>query len=329
MNARILTTAAVAALFCGVLPGRAADPAMLNLLMPDAKIVSGVNVQQAATSPFGMYVLSLLAPQDQQVQALASLIGFDPRRDVTEILMGSTGISTSAGGHDGLALARGNFALSALLAGAQQKGAMVETYKGVTILEDPKQTMGVAFLDADSSMARATLAALGPVAEVKAAIDRLSAASSLDAKLLTQIQRLSAAEDAWVVSITPLAGLTPPAGAPQIPGIPSGAMLQNIQAFSGGVKFGANVAVTGAAVADTAQNAAALAGLLQFVVNLAQTQSAQNPQAAGLLKAVAISANNNVVNIAMSMPMDQLQQMLKPQTNAQRRAAPRPAEKKM
>ena len=110
---------------------------MLNLLMPDAKIVSGVNVQQAAASPFGLYVLSVLAPQDQQIQQLASLIGFDPRRDVTEVLMGAPGPS-GLGKQAGLVVARGNFAISTLLATAQQKGATTESYKGITILEDPK-----------------------------------------------------------------------------------------------------------------------------------------------------------------------------------------------
>src|ERR1035438_10407230 len=89
MNARLLTSAAVAALFCGVLPASAADPQMLNLVMPDAKMVAGVNVQQAIATPFGQYVLSLIAPQDQQIQSLATLTGLDPRKDVIELLVSS------------------------------------------------------------------------------------------------------------------------------------------------------------------------------------------------------------------------------------------------
>jgi hypothetical protein len=335
MNARILTTAAVTALFCGVLPGRAADPTMLNLLMPDAKIISGVNVQQAAVSPFGLYVLSLLAPQDQQVQQFSSLLGFDPRRDVTELLMGSPGPVAGASAHaGGLVLARGNFAISTIMAMAQQKGAATEVYKGVTILEDPKQMQGLAFLDANGG-STATLLAAGSVAQVKGAIHRLTAPSSLDAKLITQVQDLSAKQDAWVVSTAPLAGLTPPAGAPQIQGMPSTAALQNIQQFWGGVKFGSNVAITGVAVADTAQNASALAGIMQFAANMMQAQSAQNPQAAGLLRSLSIAAQNNTVNVTMSLPMDQVQQMMRPGTNAARRtprpaqAAPSGAQKKM
>jgi hypothetical protein len=329
-----MTAAAVTALFCGVLPGRAADPAMLNLLMPDAKLVSGVNVQQAVASPFGLYVLSLLNAQDSEIQQMTSLIGFDPRKDVTELLVGSPGAAAAAKS-DALALARGNFAVSTLLAAAQTKGAATQIYKGVTIVGDPKLTLGAAFLDADASMTRATLVALGPVEQVKAAIDRLSAPSILDIKLLTQVQNLSAAQDAWVVSLAPLAGLTLPAGTLQISGLPQVAMPQNIQQFSGGVKLGASVTLTAAAVFDTAQNAAGMAGVLQFVANLAQTQSAQNPQAAALLKSVAISAQGNTVKLSMALPMEQIQQLMKPATAGATRtpspaqAAPRRTQKKM
>ena len=144
--------------------------------------------------------------------------------------------------------------------------------------------------------------------------------SSLDAKLVAQIQQLSAVEDAWAVSIAPLAGLTPPAGSPQIQGMPSAAALQNIQQFSGGVKFGSSVAIKGVAVADTAQNAGALAAILQFAANMAQAQSAQNLQAAALLKSLSITTQNNAVSIAASVPMEQLQQMLKPGTAGATRA---------
>ncbi len=338
MKARILitgTTAAMAALFCGVLPGRAADPAMLNLLMPDAKVISGVNVQQAAASPFGLYVLSLLGPQEQQIQQFIAVTGFDPRKDVTELLMGSPGPS-GAGKPTGLLLARGKFAISNIMSLAQQKGAVTVNYKGVTLLGDPKQEQVVAFLDVNSSTGMATLLAAGPVAQVQAAIDRLAAPSILDIKLLDKVNQLSAAEDAWAISIAPLAGLTPPPGAPQIQGMPSAAALQNVQQVWGGVKFGSNVAITGSAVADTAQNASALAGILQFAANLAQAQSAQNPRAAALLKSVTISAQDKIVNLALTLPMDQVQQLIRPgATNGARRLprpaqnAPRPTQKKM
>ena len=50
MNARFLTTATLTALFAGLLPATAADPQLLNLVMPDAKVLAGVNVDQEMTN---------------------------------------------------------------------------------------------------------------------------------------------------------------------------------------------------------------------------------------------------------------------------------------
>src|ERR1019366_7580016 len=140
MNPRILLAATLVATSCGVLPAKAADPQLLGLVMPDAKVLAGINVDQAKATPFGVYVLGQIAPQDQGLQQLATLLNFDPRRDVSELLVASTA--------------------AALLAGAKS-----ENYNGINILEDPKQTNGAAFLDA-------TLVVAGDVANVKAAIDR-------------------------------------------------------------------------------------------------------------------------------------------------------------
>lgn len=331
MNARILTSAAVAALFCGVLPASAADPQMLNLLMPDAKVVAGVNVQQAMATPFGQYVLSLIAPQDQQIQSLATQIGFDPRRDVSELLVASTG----APAHAGLVLARGNFDPAKIAAAATLAGVKSETYGGVTILEQqPKlpadapaaavamvPTVGLAFLDS-------SLVVAGDVANVKAAIDRRTAASILPAALLTQVNQWSLSQDAWVVDIAPLASLTPPAGAPKLPGGAQATAFQAIQQAASGVKFGTIVVVTAQAQADTAENATAMAGVLQLLANLAQAQAAQNPGAAALLKSLMVTAQGNTLKIAMSLPQDQLQQVIKPKGTTLQ-VAPRRAQKKM
>jgi hypothetical protein len=301
---------------------------MLVLLMPDAKVVAGVNVQQAMTTPFGQYVLSLIAPQDQQIQALATIIGFDPRRDVTELLVASTG----APAHYGLALARGNFDPAKITAAAAQAGVASETYAGVTILE-PKlpaapaaaaaaagttpapPAVGLAFFDS-------TLAAVGDLTSLKAAIDRRGAPSILPAALLTQINQWSLSQDAWVVDTAPLSSLTPPAGAPKLPGGAQLVALQAIQQAAGGVKFGTNVAVTAQARTDTAQNATALAGLLQFAANLAQAQSAQNATTAALLKSLTVTAQGATLNIAITLPQAQLQQLAPPNgaTQTQRRS---------
>src|SRR5580700_1979973 len=86
MNARTLTTATLFTAFAGVFTASAADSQLLSLVMPDAKVLAGVNVDSAKASPFGMYVLTQLQSNNTQLQQLIALTGFDPTRDVDEVL---------------------------------------------------------------------------------------------------------------------------------------------------------------------------------------------------------------------------------------------------
>lgn len=302
MKARILLTATLATTFASVLP--AVDPHLLGLVMPDANVLAGVNVASAKNTPFGQYVLTQLAPKDQEFQKMAVLTGFDPRQDLIELLAASNG---TVGSHSGLALATGTFNTSAILAAATSAGATTENYKGATIISDPHSKgalSGIAFLGS-------TIAVAGDIADVKAAIDRQSAPSTINASLASQAKSLSASQDAWVASIIGPPPLTAPAGTGAGAGqsvIPTNA-LQQIVGGNAGVKFGTNVVVTAQAQADNAQDATNLAGMLQLLANMAKMQADKSPQAAALANALTVSASGVMVNITFSLPEDQLQQL--------------------
>ena len=66
MKASIFAAAPLTIVFAGLLP--AADPQLLNLVMPDAKMLADVNVDQAKASPFGQFVLAQIQAQSQQQQ---------------------------------------------------------------------------------------------------------------------------------------------------------------------------------------------------------------------------------------------------------------------
>ena len=311
MKAQLLT-ATLFTSFSGVL--FAADPMLLNLVMPDAKVVAGVNVQQAKGTPFGQYLLNLMQTNDAHLQQLIALTGFDPRRDVNELLVASDGAPQS---HTGLALARGSFDPAKITAAATLQGATTEVHKKVTILEDPKKEGGIAFLDS-------TTVAAGDIATVKGAIDRFqTAAQSMPSALQVQIQQLSITQalDAWGISAVPPSTLAPPAKTGSQPN-PMFNAIQAVQQASGGVKFGANVVVAGAAggvagvvfsgqaTCDTAQNAQTLGDLVKLMVNLAQMQTGSDPSAAALVKSVTVNANGNALSISASLPEDLFIQLL-------------------
>ncbi len=269
--------------------------------MPDAQVVAGVNVDQAKATLFGQYVLSQVKTTDPKFQELITLTGFDPTRDVSEVLVGSNGKPQN---HTGLFLARGNFEPGRIAAAAAEKGALSETYGGVTIIEDPKKTMGVAFLST-------TMVAAGDLANVKGAIDRQKTPTSISALLGVQIDQWSTAQDAWAVSMVPLSSLHPAPNAPNVPGLNGQGAFQAIQQAAGGVKFGNQVVVTGQATADTGQNAQAMADALKLLVNLAQMQAANQPVVTTLIQSVQINAQGNILNVSASLPEDQFEQVVK------------------
>ncbi|MBV9745134.1 MAG: hypothetical protein JO099_15340 [Acidobacteriia bacterium] len=297
---------------------KAADPQLLNLVMPDAKILAGVNVDQAKTSPFGQYVILQIQANDPHFQQFVTQTGFDPTKDLDELLVASNGAAANA---SHLTLARGTFNMSQIDAAATNAGATLEVYKGQTILEDPQHKDGFTFLSG-------TLAVAGDIASVKGAIDRQTAPSTLPAALLVSVNQLSTTEDAWGVSQVPPPAFKPPANAPNIPNLPNipSTVFQNIQQATGGIKFGTQVTLNAQLVADTAQNATAVANVLQFLVNLGEMRDQQNPQAVAALQAVSITASGNTVNITGSIAETQLEALakMKPQEKGGRQGARRP-----
>src|SRR6185312_17421274 len=193
MKARVLTTASLLSAFAGALP--AADPQLMKLVMPDVKVMSDVNVQQAKLSPFGQFLLSQM--QSKDLEQFSAQTGFDPRLDLTELMVVSNG---TPGPNSPLALATGNFNTSKITAAAQADGATTEVYKGITIIDNPKKTAGVAFLGTSILIA-------GSLPNVKAAIDRSSAPATLPPSLITQANQLSVTQDAWTLSTVSPASL--------------------------------------------------------------------------------------------------------------------------
>lgn len=302
------TTALAGILTIAILPAKAADPQLLNLVMPDAAVLAGVNVDQAKTSPFGQYVLSQM--QNSDLQQLTAATGFDPTRDVHELLVAAG----APGSKTGLALVRGTFDAGRIAAAAAAKGGTTEPYGGYTILEDPKQQHGVAFVDS-------TLAIAGDIASIKAAINRLKTPSSLPAPVIVQVNQWSGSQDAWVITTVPPSSLHPSSTAPKIPGVGPGAAannaLQTIQQAAGGVKFGNNVVVTAQAQSDNTQDAEGIANTLKLLASVAQLQAANNPELMALAQSLSVTTSGSTVNVSFSLPEAQLQGIISSKPHAQ------------
>ena len=181
----------------------AADPRLMNLVMPDARLISGANITNARISPFGQFVLSqITASADKELNEFISATGFDPRQDVSEIVSATAG---NLGTQTGLVVALGNFKVDQITAAIAQSGHLqVQDYDGATLVTgtEAKSTFAVAFLGT-------TMAAIGDVGSVKAAVDRSAGVNSINPALAARVQALSTTQDAWSVTLDPISSLLP------------------------------------------------------------------------------------------------------------------------
>ncbi|HKD05868.1 MAG TPA: hypothetical protein VKB79_08195 [Bryobacteraceae bacterium] len=312
---RVLLAALV---FCAG-SGFAADSQLLNLVMPDAQVMAGINVVSAEGSPLGQFLLNKFSATPGNLDSLQKFIqetGFDPRTDVTELLAASNGNTTTP---TGLLLAKGNFNVSQFLSVlANDKTHQASNYGGATLITptDATQNHAIAFLGTNV----ATIAIVGDLASVKAAVDRSGSMNSISTSLANQVNSLSTgtgAQDAWSVSVASLGALIPGAiGANSQNGVATQTLqlVKNIQSASSGIKFGANVQFTAQAVADTPQNATALADVIKMVTGLISMSAAGQNQdvavIAQLLQSVQVSTSGTAVNIAATIPESQIEAAL-------------------
>lgn len=293
-----MRTAAVLAAILVSTGLQAADPVLLNMVMPDAKVVAGINVQKAKTSPFGQFLLTQI-PAGDGLTKFSSITGFDPRQDLIEVLMASNTDKKS-----GLAIARGTFNIAQITAAVLKDGShTVQTYNGAKLVlptgtTDDQHAIG--FLSSSIAMA-------GDVTSVKAAIDRSGTNNAIDPVLAAKISGYSAA-DAWSVSIAPISSLHNVG--PTEANNPIAGALKTIQAASGSVTFASPVVISAEAQALTDQDATSLSDVLKFVVGMV-IGNADSAPFASLLQTLDVSTDHSIIRVKLSIPEDQLEELIK------------------
>jgi hypothetical protein len=297
----------------------AVNPTLLGLVMPDAKILSGVQVQQAESSPFGQYVLSQIQFNDNGFQKFLAATGFDPRHDLTEVLAATNADSTTTQ-KNGIVLGRGTFQPTLIAAAATVAGGSVTQYGGINVITAPRHgnPLSIAFLDASTVV-------IGGTDPVEATIDRL-AGPAYSGPLAQAAVTASAANQAWFATTTPLSEfLNGKLGNATLGGVTQGNLLQAVIAASGGLNFGSSaVTISADAVTTSAQNAQSLADVLKFVVGMLQTNAQNKPALGALASSATFTVNGAVMHVAMSLPEQQIEQLFVPgAAGAKRRVAER------
>ena len=293
----------------------AADPQLLRLVMPDARIVSGVDVARVKTSALGNFFLSQLPASDSGFQQFVGMTGFDPRRDIHEVLLASADPRQKSG----LMLVRGTFDGPRIIALFKSNGGTPINYNGVDIISHSGKKQGfseaVAFLDS-------SIAVAGDLDSVKAAIDRRKTSATLNPVLAAKVANLSGSQDAWGVSLIPPSELAGKFPEKHVDSALQGDLVKAIEQTSGGIRFGQAIEFTAEAVARTDQDATSLADVLKFFVNLAQLQGGKDAAAlSAMLQNLIVKAEANTVKVSFSIAESDLETLIKFSTH---RAAIRP-----
>ena len=308
---KLIRKLAAASLFAvlAATPALAVDAALLNLVMPDAKVVAGADVDRVKNSPFGQHLLKQMQDDDRDFQDFFALTGFDPRTDLREILAATDSTDKSS---RGIVAARGTFDETKLSAAASVKGGLITTYQGIKLLTPPAGTGhgdgAVAFLGNGFVLA-------GPSASVKAAIDRQSAGLKISPDLAARIQSASSSYDAWVVTTASPANLGRIPAPAALDGAMQGNLVQAIDYISGGVRFGANVELAGEAVTRTEKDAGALADVVRFLASMAASNRDPKSSFAQMVDSLQLTAEGRTVRFTISAPEQEIEKLIAPRRN--------------
>lgn len=288
----------------------AVDPALLDLMPPDAAVLFGMQVQSVLASPFGQYAVAQLPANNGMVQ-LAAATGFDYHHDLMEIL-GATPAPNGVKPRPSLVLARGNFDVSKFLALAAVTGSTLTYYNGAQIISPPNKHASMAFLNASTL-------AIGSPEALQAVIDRYGAHVHFTGTLAQKAVIASSSNDAWFATVTPASQFANPA-APASPAT----LLQSVVGAWGGVSFNnAGASFLSELTTPSAQQAQSLVAVMQLVASMAaQANMASNPQAAqaaALLSGAQFTVNGAALDISVPVPEQQMEQMYS--------SRPRPANK--
>lgn len=171
--------------------GIVVDGAFRPLIRPETNVLAGISIEKLKTAP--LYQRHEKALDFPLFDASVQRLGFDPRRDITDLLFASDNKT-------GALMARGHFQPKEIEAKLQASGLQRRPYKSFTLLGDDRNSL--VFLKGGMLLA-------GSSKEVRSALDfKDSGAGEVPEELQERLRTLSKNDQIWIVSRQglPLAG---------------------------------------------------------------------------------------------------------------------------
>src|ERR1017187_128527 len=291
------------------LPGlaAAADPEMMNLVMPDASVVMEVNIAKIMASPIGSAMgeavhqgiakqlkVELTKAKPQFQEQIAGLSNIDWSREVRDIVIAS-GPGKPA---PMLTIVRTSLDPARIQALTEFTGDTTE-YEGVRILASSKPGNGViAFLDN-------SIVVIGQMTEVKSAIRRRSQHTALPAALAAQMAKYSR-DDIWLAATGTLAGPLAGPATGSTAGAKAAQYLAKLAGFNGGLRFSPDFELSADIEARTEKDAAEMAEGLHWLTTTVQTQAKSAGQGGSGLEALKCQVNGKRIRLSLHVPEEQI-----------------------
>jgi len=268
--------------------GRTSIDSTLAALAPsDATMLAGLRMDAVRATP--LFQKLMTGRSLPQLDHFARETGFDPRRDVRELLIASDG-------KDLLVAARGAFSEGGFT------GVSKQSYKGYPLYVRDQRGVG---------LINATTAVGGSLPAVKAALDRYKSGDrSGPAELLARARQIPAQNQIWSVSNGFESLLT--AGIPETGNAANvGRILRSLEntTMAADLRTGVNGYLTGTCRSD--EDAKNLGDTARGLIGLGRLSVPEKqPELLRLWDGIKVDQQQRTVNITVTVPEDLLEKML-------------------
>jgi hypothetical protein len=288
----------------GQTPGALDDPAVTQLLPPDAGLLIGIEWRRTLASASGAAIqkawtgLPAAGPQFSQLaQALTE--------DVDSILLAGSAqtLVRPADELTMLVIVRGRFNAERLRLWFPGKSERVGGVEVITPSNVKPADSRLALLDAGTVL-------FGDRGELLAAIRRRSAppAARTASPLLGRASALAAANDFWVAMEAPPGGFKPPAASPAAATTPDVQFISQLTGLDLGLSFTSGFGLDASLRAKSEPAAQQLRIAVQGLIAMAAMNSQENPESAEMLKKVQISQAGPAVRINLRLTGEEMAQ---------------------
>jgi hypothetical protein len=302
----------------------AADPDMMNLVMPDATSVVEFNIAKIMASPVGAAIRDsvrqgmatqlkgeLAKAKPQLQEQIAMLADIDWSQEVRDIV-----VARGAGKQPPTLIIVRSSLDPARIQTLKAFSGGTTAYEGVPILVSAKESNGaIAFLDG-------SIVVLGQMRDVQSAIHRRSQHTALPETLAAQVRQYSQ-DDIWLASTEIRTG--PLADSPAMKS-PAGAKVEEffekVEGLNGGLRFSPDFDFSADIEARTEKAAAEIAEGLRGLTAMVQSQAKNAGPAGRGLGGLKYEVNGQHILLSLHVPEAEMRAGLQQMRTAQ---ASRPA----